>query len=135
MSIPDQTRGTEKITTESNLSLTPTNLLMEGLIVYILFFHPFLTYSQRNRVGVNWLAFALGAFVAGSLVGILARAHPFLASICMIGAICVVHVVRIIVDLSSDPTTHNLFPFEFALILFSGALPALAGAAIGKLFN
>ena len=49
-----------------------------GLIIYILFFHPFLTYSQRNRVGVNWVAFALGAFVAGFLVGIVARAHPFL---------------------------------------------------------
>jgi hypothetical protein len=106
-----------------------------GLIIYMLFFHPFLTYSQINRVGVNWLAFALGAFVAGFLAGIVARAHPFLASMCMMGTICILHLIRILVDLSSDPTSHNLFPFEFALILFSGALPALAGAAIGKLFN
>src|SRR5438874_11512402 len=53
-----------------------------GLVLYIVFFHPFLTYSQRNRVGVNYLAFASATFVAGFLVGIVARAHPFLASLC-----------------------------------------------------
>jgi hypothetical protein len=100
-----------------------------------MFFDPFLTYSQRNRVGVNWVAFALGTFVAGIALGIIARAHPFRASMCMIATICVLHFVRIIIDWSSDATTHNLFPFEFALILFCSVVPALAGAAIGKLFN
>jgi hypothetical protein len=108
---------------------------LAGLVLYTVFFDPFLTYSQRNRVGVNWLAFAVRAFVAGIALGIIARAHPFRASMCMIGTICIVHVVRIVIDWSSDPTAHNLFPFEFALILFCGALPALTGAALGKLFN
>jgi hypothetical protein len=25
--------------------------IIAGLVIYLLFFHPFLTYSQRNRVG------------------------------------------------------------------------------------
>jgi hypothetical protein len=106
-----------------------------GLTIYVLLFHPFLTYSRRAQGLVNFVAFACSAFVVAIVIGLISRRHPFLASMCMVGTICIAHFVRIIVDWFSDPTAHNLFPFEFALILFVGAPPALAGSGIGKLLS
>ena len=40
---------------------------------------------------------------------------------------------RVIYDTSSDPTSHNLWPFEIILAAGPGLIAALAGAFAGKL--
>ena len=45
-----------------------------------------------------------------------------------------VHIVvllRIVIDLAADPTSHNLAPFEF----LAAALPAGAGASLGSVLG
>ncbi len=44
------------------------------------------------------------------------------------------HIINVFHDISVDPTSHNLFPFEFAILFFLG-LPALPGAFLGSLIR
>ncbi len=43
-------------------------------------------------------------------------------------------MVRVVVDVARDPTSHNLWPFEIAIGLIVGLAAALAGTLIGSLF-
>ncbi len=42
-------------------------------------------------------------------------------------------MVRVMVDCSRDPTSHNLWPFELIIAVFVGGAAALAGSALGTL--
>ena len=44
------------------------------------------------------------------------------------------HVFTVVTDLMRDSSTHNLFPFEFAILWFVG-LPVFVGAFIGSRFG
>ena len=43
-------------------------------------------------------------------------------------------LVRVIVETSRDPATHNLWPFEIAIAAGLGLACALAGTLLGSLF-
>ncbi len=67
----------------------------------------------------------------------LARAignSRFLVCVLVIGATipaCV--MARVVVDTATDPTSHNLWPFEIVLAGLVGAFTAAAGTAIGSI--
>lgn len=42
-------------------------------------------------------------------------------------------LVRIVMDVSRDPTTHNLLPFEIVIAAFVGGVVSLSGTALGWL--
>jgi hypothetical protein len=41
------------------------------------------------------------------------------------------HTIVLIAEISADPTSHNLFPFEYVMLSFF-AVPALLGALAGR---
>lgn len=80
--------------------------------------------------------FGMGLLVVGVLA---AAARAFgkarhLAVVLAVGA--AVHapiLARIAVDTAKDPTSHNLWPFEFIIAAMIGALCSSAGALVGSL--
>ena len=44
-------------------------------------------------------------------------------------------IIKIIIDLQFDPTSHNLFPFEILIDLIIISIASLIGAAIGFIFR
>lgn len=95
------------LTPYSQLSL-PDALILPGLLVVV-----------PLAAGLRFFAIARSATIAAVLVG----------------AMLLANIVRIAVDTSIDPTSHNLFPFELAITLIYGAAFALGGSLVGKLAN
>ena len=52
----------------------------------------------------------------------------------MIGVIIAL-IIKIIIDLRFDPTSHNLFPFEIVIGSFIISIGSLIGAAIGFIYR
>ena len=74
------------------------------------------------------------------VVGVLAAAARgfgkarLLAVILVVGASVPAAVLaRVAVDTAKDPTSHNLWPFEFIIAALVGVLCASAGALVGSL--
>jgi hypothetical protein len=74
------------------------------------------------------------------VVGVLAAAARaagkarFLAVILAVGAAVPAPILaRIAVDTAKDPTSHNLWPFEFIIAAVIGVLCSSAGALVGSL--
>lgn len=70
-------------------------------------------------------------------VAALARAfwgRPFWRVVAVMATVIPsVVMVRVMVDCSRDPTSHNLWPFELIIAVFVGGAAALAGSALGTL--
>ena len=73
------------------------------------------------------------------VVGVLAAAARafsnarLLAVILAVGAAVPAPILaRIAVDTAKDPTSHNLWPFEFIIAAVIGVLRSLAGALVGS---
>lgn len=77
------------------------------------------------------------ALVVVALAAALARAvgrSRFMVCVLAIGATIPAAVMaRVVVDTATDPTSHNLWPFEIFLAGFVGALAATAGTALGSI--
>ncbi len=70
-------------------------------------------------------------FVLGMALG-AAQPRGWLLLSCLAGSLPpVLNAINIIHDWTFDPTDHNLFPFEFAILAFV-SLPALLGAFLGS---
>ena len=74
------------------------------------------------------------------MVGVLAAAARafgkarLLAVILAVGgAVAAPILARVAVDTAKDPTSHNLWPFEFIIAAVLGALCSSAGALVGSL--
>lgn len=74
------------------------------------------------------------------VVGLLAAATRALGKARLLAVILVVGaavpgpiLARIAVDTTKDPTSHNLWPFEFIIAALLGALCSSAGALVGSL--
>jgi hypothetical protein len=61
-----------------------------------------------------------GSFIVASAIG---------------SAVPAVVVLRVIVDVMGDPTSHNLWPFEVVIAAVAGGAAALAGAFAGGLIS
>jgi hypothetical protein len=77
------------------------------------------------------------ALVVVALAAAMARAmgrSRFMVCVLAIGATIPAAVMaRVVVDTATDPTSHNLWPFELVLAGFVGAVTATAGTALGSI--
>jgi hypothetical protein len=75
---------------------------------------------------------ALAVVVAASAILRAIGAAPFWRIVGVVGAsVPAVVMARVLVDTSSDPTSHNLWPFEAAIACGVGFACSLAGAIAG----
>lgn len=77
-----------------------------------------------NPSGTVWL---LGAGVSGLLAGFLLRPGLRVPVLSVVAGFVLAVVGRVAVETSSDPTSHNLWPFE---VVIAGGI-GLAGALLG----
>jgi hypothetical protein len=79
--------------------------------------------------GFGLLVVGLSAFAAR----ILAQARLTAVIFVVGGAVPVAVLARVIVETSTDPTSHNLWPLEFIIAAIVGLASSSAGACIGSL--
>lgn len=88
------------------------------------------------KVSLPSTLYGMGLVVVGVLAAV-ARAigkARLLAVILAVGvAVPAPILVRITVDTAKDPTSHNLWPFEFIIAAVIGVLCSSAGALVGSL--
>jgi hypothetical protein len=70
-------------------------------------------------------------FVLGIAAGLVQPRRWLLLGCLTVSLPPVLNAINIIRDWTIDPTDHNLFPFEFAILAFV-SLPVLLGAFIGS---
>jgi hypothetical protein len=105
--------------------------VIAGVLLHVFFFFQFASYSKRGEV--HWLIFAVASLFAGFLVARISRLHPFRACLVLLATVCAAQLLLIVADVVlTDPTAHNLAPFEFLAILFFGSA-SFAGAATARL--
>lgn len=89
-----------------------------------------------NKVNLPDAVLGAGLLVVIA-VAALARAYSgwaFWRVIVVMGSVIpAVVMVRVMVDCSRDPTSHNLWPFEVFIAVFVGGAAALAGSVLGTL--
>jgi hypothetical protein len=73
---------------------------------------------------------AVGGLVCGFVLARGARSHRYRIAAAFLAALFAANACVIAFDWTIDPTGHNLFPFEFALLAIL-ACPAFIGAAVG----
>ena len=100
------------------------------LPVWILSLRPYTTpLFPLIRTGVEGMSYItlILLFVSGLSLGLLGRGHPFLLGV----ATLVLLPLLAIAEIFASPTSHNLWPLEFA---FYGliSLSAVLGAYIGR---
>jgi 4-amino-4-deoxy-L-arabinose transferase-like glycosyltransferase len=107
-----------------------------GVILFAFYFHPFVPYSQRMRSehSSSLWSFMVIVLIAGFLLSLgLVRRH-FRVPTCLLLTLFLANAILIVVDCIPDPTNHNLFPFEFAMIAVL-TLPAYLGAWIAAVVD
>ncbi|MBR0830755.1 hypothetical protein JQ596_35155 [Bradyrhizobium manausense] len=90
-----------------------------------------LPYAEINR---GHFAVLPGAILLGFLTLILvvaAVARVKLIAVAMLLAVPAIDIVSIAKDTAADPTSHNLWPFEFVIAALSGAAVVLPAVAAG----
>jgi hypothetical protein len=50
----------------------------------------------------------------------------------MVVGVSIAHTIVLIRDVTIDPTTHNLLPFEYIIAWIIVGLPALAGSMLAR---
>ena len=83
----------------------------------------------RGIEGLNEGSFVLLAG-AGFIVALLGPAHPLLVGLSTMALFPLISIADMVVD----PTSHNLFPFEWAMYALL-TLPGVAGAFAGRRFK
>lgn len=73
------------------------------------------------------------AAVLAAVACILTRVPAWAAGLAVVAAVPTAVMLRVIVDVARDPSTHNLWPFELVLAAGPGLVAGLMGAATGAL--
>jgi hypothetical protein len=90
-----------------------------------------LSYQQANH---GDFAILPGALLLGfvTIVLVLAEVAPVKqTAVTMLLCVPAIDIVAIIKDTASDPTSHNLAPFELAIFAISGALVVVPAVLLG----
>jgi len=106
-----------------------------GSVADIVILFRFLSYSERNKLpGDVYLTFAAVALVIGFALTLRATTRRYQTAGFVLLGVCLAHLLVIVADYQQDPTSHNLLPFEFAILCVI-ASPAYAGAGIAHLID
>jgi len=104
-------------------------------------------YQHQSLVGINviWLA-ALLAFLCAfalafkpkhggssvpKLIASIGSSSLLIPSVIVIGQ-TITHTIVLIYDVTIDPTTHNLLPFEYIFMWIAVGIPAVAGSMLAR---
>ena len=107
-----------------------------GAALDALFLWKFLPYSIRDQHEGLLPFWALPALtlIAGFVLTLGKRNHRQLVAAALLGGFLAAHAFLIVADCWTDPTNHNLWPFEFVMIVVLTA-PAFGGAAVSALLQ
>jgi hypothetical protein len=107
-----------------------------GVLFDAVFFWRFLPYSARNSHHDALPGFTLPvlAFIAGLLLSLGMEGRKRLVPLALVGGFFAANACLIVADCWDDPTNHNLWPFEFVIIVAMTA-PAWLGAGISRLIE
>jgi|SRR6266567_4609515 len=83
--------------------------------------------------GTVMIAWCLTALFAGVALKIYSNVPRPLIFLGVIGAAVVVNIANIMFDISRDPTSHNLFPFELVMTLVINFFGVGVGVAIASM--
>jgi hypothetical protein len=110
--------------------------VMVGVFFDAVFFWRFLPYSARTSQHNVLPEFALPvlAFLAGLLLTLGMEGRKRLVPLAIVGGFFAANACLIVADCWGDPTNHNLWPFEFAIIV-AATSPAFVGAGISRLIE
>lgn len=92
--------------------------------------HPLILWFAKAFNNAHLVPTFASLFVVGTVLGLVQRGWWPLSCCMTVFLVLVLNCVNIVHDWTNDPTSHNLFPFEIAMVIFL-ALPALIGGAIG----
>lgn len=107
-----------------------------GVIFEAVFFWKFQPYNTRERGHdlLPWYFLPILAFLFGLLLTVAVEGKKRWIPLAMFGGLFAAHACLIVADCSADPTNHNLWPFEFAIMAVVMS-PAFLGAGISALID
>ncbi len=120
----------------SSLELRCAVAVIVGVFFDAVYFWRFMPYSHRNATQ-GWLPYytlPILAFTAGLALTIGLEKRRRLIPIALVGGFCAANAFLIIIDCWNDPTNHNLWPFEFLMIMVL-TVPAFLGAGLSRIFE
>jgi hypothetical protein len=88
------------------------------------------------KISLPSTLYGTGLFVVGILAAAaraFGKARLLAVILAIDGAVPAPILARIAVDTAKDPTSHNLWPFEFIIAAVLGVLCSSAGALVGSL--
>lgn len=91
-------------------------------------------YAQLNLPDALYGPGLAAVFVVAMMVRAFGVARFWIAWLVVALAVPAAVLARILVDTSSDPASHSLWPFEVLIATGVGLTVALAGALLGSLF-
>jgi hypothetical protein len=100
-----------------------------GVALFLIYFQPFLPYSQRSQFSSHWWPFLLTALVGGFLLSVGLGRRRFWVPTCLLLTLFAGNFILIVADTITGAVDHNLFPFEFLFIAVI-ASPAYIGALL-----
>jgi hypothetical protein len=115
------------VSPERQATLRAAGVVLAGTLAYGLPYW-FLPYNHTP----SWVVVGFTGMLAGAIGGSVMRGilRP---TLCVAGGFAVACMARVVVDGIKDSTTHNLWPFEVAIVLIAGAISGAAGALIARL--
>lgn len=107
-----------------------------GAIFDAVFFWKLQPYTAREHGHDLLPAYLLPilAFLAGLLLTLSADGRKRWIPVAMVGGFWAANAGLIVADCAADPTNHNLWPFEFVIIVIVTA-PAFLGAGVSVLID
>jgi len=106
--------------------------VMIGVLFDAVFFWRFQPYSSRGHDILPGFMLPVLALVAGLLLTLGMEGRKRLVPLAIVGGFFAANACLIVADCWNDPTNHNLWPFEFAIILVATS-PAFLGAGVSAL--
>jgi len=98
-----------------------------GAVLFLIYFQPFLPYSQRGQFSLDWWPFPLTALICGFLLSLGLTRLRFWVPTCLLLTLFAANSILIVVDTINGGPDQNLFPFEFLFIALLTS-PAYFGA-------
>lgn len=107
-----------------------------GVMLDAVFFWKFQPYSTREHGPdlLPWYFLPILTFLAGLLLTLGLEGKKRWIPVALFGGFSMANACLIVMDCASDPTNHNLWPFEFVMIAFATA-PAFLGAGVSLLIE
>ena len=107
-----------------------------GVILHALFYWKFQPYNLREHSHeiVPWYFLPLLTFLTGLFLTLTYDGQRRWIPVALFAGCGAANACLIVVDCSSDPTNHNLWPFEFVVIAAATA-PAYLGVGISVLLD